>query len=1560
MAFAMLSQVVSAQTTTIYGLTVMVDYPDLPFRNSIDSVSLMMNQTGFSGWGSMGSVKDFYYTQSNGKVTITSQVIKVSLSGTSDYYHGTGGGANVFVPDVIAKINEQFPAGFQNLSIHPDGGLWNFAILSKNGGQSHTIGSNSYILNNGQSLLVNRGSLTFYGGENPSINTICHESGHSIMGWTDYYRTEFCNLGDYDVMASAGTTKAPMPINPALRLQKGWINDVVNVTGTTNITYTLTANSYTQVHKYTNPNNPKEYLLFHALKHGGYYQPVLDNGKVLDQGLAIWYVDEDCGFEQPGIDTQYFIRLVQADNKDEMHDEFNPIPDDVRGDLNDLYDNVSNAFPNGTPFHWKDGGEFGISISNISAPGTTMSFTVTARPNTVVASTDLNGTMSPKGTLSVASGQNVNFTFIPNPGYELDVVTVNGAPVTATSPYTLTGIAGTKTIRATYKKKVTLDPLPSPWQQANIGNPKTGFAVQASGKYSIESYGNDLNATSDNFGYIFQTLNGDGFISAKVTASNIPSWAGKEGIMLRESLDPNSAFSAIGHSISNGLIVFQRAVAGAQTISNPEGVPNLHKYNLFLWYKIARVGTTVSSYCSRDGVTWVLIQQENLPLSSSLYVGMFATGASIAGNQDRASFENITVATTNPSPTVSITSPVNNATFTNPAAITINATAADANGSVAKVDFYNGTTLLGSDNTAPYSFIWNTQIGGRYTLYAKATDNQGAVTTSIPVSIVVPCGFTDPKIIGTAIGTPGSWGNTGNGFEKAFDNDVSTYFDAPEDIAWAGLSLPKDYKVTGINYYPRQDWADRMVGGKFQGSNTADFSSGVVDLATITTQPLYEWTCITITNASSFRYIRYICGAGGVGNVAEIEFYGVSNTTPNLALNKPTYATTVENAGGLAKFATDGNSTSRWSSINADPQSLIVNLGAQYNINRVKITWEAAYGKDYQVQVSPDSVSWTTIKPVTGNTALTNDWTSLTGTGKYVKILGTARGTVYGYSIYELEVYGTAATNNQPPLVSITTPANNFFVSVGSTITIGASASDPDGSISKVEFYGGSTLINTATAAPYTILWPATTAGTYTITAKAYDNAGAITTSAPVTVTVNAVASANLALNKTATASSASGANTAAKAVDGNSTGTRWESVSADPQWIYVDLGAVYNVNRVKITWEPAYGKDYRVEVSNDLNNWGTPVKAVTGNTTLVNDWTGLSGTGQYVRIYGTARGTGYGYSIFELEVYGTAGTNNTPPTVSITNPVSNYTTVVGNSINITATAADANGSVTKVELYNGASVIGTITSTPYLVAWTAAAVGSYTFTAKAYDNQGAITTSAPISVTVTAATATNLALNKTATSSSTTGGNTAAKAVDGNSTGTRWESVSADPQWIYVDLGAVYNVNRVKITWEPAYGKDYRVEVSNDINNWGTPVKTVTGNTTLVNDWTGLSGTGRYVRIYGTARGTGYGYSIFELEIYGSSAARFADVGEEAVSGLHVFPNPFTEVFTIQAQFKVATAVDVIIFNALGTIVSEQHVENKDPFFEYNISNIELPTGVYLLKVVSGDEVFAHTLIKQ
>ncbi|MDX2647068.1 discoidin domain-containing protein [Streptomyces sp. PA03-1a] len=133
-----------------------------------------------------------------------------------------------------------------------------------------------------------------------------------------------------------------------------------------------------------------------------------------------------------------------------------------------------------------------------------------------------------------------------------------------------------------------------------------------------------------------------------------------------------------------------------------------------------------------------------------------------------------------------------------------------------------------------------------------------------------------------------------------------------------------------------------------------------------------------------------------------------------------------------------------------------------------------------------------------------------------------------------------------------------------------------------------------------------------------------------------ACGTANAAQGRTATASSAeNGSFTAANAVDGNA-GTRWSSAFSDPQWIQVDLGGSQSVCEVVLTWEAAYAKAYQIQLSANGTDWTTVASTTTGAGGT--ETRAVSGTGRYLRVYGTTRATAYGYSLWELAVHTTDG----------------------------------------------------------------------------------------------------------------------------------------------------------------------------------------------------------------------------------------------------------------------------------------------------------------------------------
>lgn len=125
-----------------------------------------------------------------------------------------------------------------------------------------------------------------------------------------------------------------------------------------------------------------------------------------------------------------------------------------------------------------------------------------------------------------------------------------------------------------------------------------------------------------------------------------------------------------------------------------------------------------------------------------------------------------------------------------------------------------------------------------------------------------------------------------------------------------------------------------------------------------------------------------------------------------------------------------------------------------------------------------------------------------------------------------------------------------------------------------------------------------------------------------------------LSQGKPVTASSQeNGATTAAGAVDGD-LGTRWSSAFSDPQWLQVDLGAAAALDRVELRWEAAYARAYRIEVSTDGTTWSTVHSTTTGvgGTETIP----VSVAARHVRMQGLTRATGYGYSLWEFQVYGT------------------------------------------------------------------------------------------------------------------------------------------------------------------------------------------------------------------------------------------------------------------------------------------------------------------------------------
>jgi uncharacterized repeat protein (TIGR03806 family) len=275
-----------------------------------------------------------------------------------------------------------------------------------------------------------------------------------------------------------------------------------------------------------------------------------------------------------------------------------------------------------------------------------------------------------------------------------------------------------------------------------------------------------------------------------------------------------------------------------------------------------------------------------------------------------------------------------------------------------------------------------------------------ALATAIPSA--------QPALLtGTPFGTPGSWNNSGNTFSNVFDGNLTTFFDAPDpgNFDWAGLDFRPGASdtITAIAYCPRSGFSGRMVGGVFQGANLPDFSDAVT-LFTLNTAPTEGvMTTQALNSPNPFRYARYLAPSAGWGNISELQFFGYGPGV-NLALGQPTAASS---GGATATNAVDGKAATSWASAVSDPQWLYVDLGSTFPIGSVNVNWGAAYAKAFEIQVSSDASTWSTVYSSTSGSGGAQTITFAATNAQFVSVYGTQQGNAAGYSLSELSVFTT-------------------------------------------------------------------------------------------------------------------------------------------------------------------------------------------------------------------------------------------------------------------------------------------------------------------------------------------------------------------------------------------------------------------------------------------------------------------------------------------------------------------------------------------------------------------------
>ncbi|WP_050855606.1 Ig-like domain-containing protein, partial [Gillisia limnaea] len=451
----------------------------------------------------------------------------------------------------------------------------------------------------------------------------------------------------------------------------------------------------------------------------------------------------------------------------------------------------------------------------------------------------------------------------------------------------------------------------------------------------------------------------------------------------------------------------------------------------------------------------------------------------------------------NTPPAVSITAPANNATFTAPATIVINATASDTDGTIAKVEFFQGTTKLGEDLSSPYSFSWSNAPAGTYSLTARASDDKTATTNSAAVNVTV-----NPD--------PGGFGCPCTVFEPTTGPTNQLYTDGQAVQLGMKFRSSENGFVSGVRFFKQAGNTGTHIGQLYSRTGS------LLAQATFTNETASGWQEVAFSSpvavtANTTYVISYHSGSG---------FYSASNPFFNSATVKTPLT-------GL-QSGTDGpNGVYRYSGTPAFPNQNY--QSSNYWVDVVFNT-SSATNTPPAVAITAPANNATFIAPATiviNATASDTDGTIakvefFQGTTK----LGEDLSSPYSFSwnnaaagTYSLTARATddkaavttsAAVNvtvsdstNTPPTVAITAPANNATFIAPATIVVEATASDTDGTISKVEFFQGTTKLGEDLSSPYSFSWNNAAAGTYSLTARATDDKAAVTTSAAVNVTVS-------------------------------------------------------------------------------------------------------------------------------------------------------------------------------------------------------------------------------------------------------------------------------------------------------------------------------------------------------------------------------------------------------------------------------------------------------------------------
>ena len=541
----------------------------------------------------------------------------------------------------------------------------------------------------------------------------------------------------------------------------------------------------------------------------------------------------------------------------------------------------------------------------------------------------------------------------------------------------------------------------------------------------------------------------------------------------------------------------------------------------------ASFSSATASVCSTGGTNGSTV--------TLIAAGTCTIVASQAGNANYGAASSVSQSfsvTADVAPTVSITSPSAGQNFAAPASITVSANAGSSDASIAQVQFYNGTTLIGTATQSPYSITWGNVAAGSYSLTAVASDNLGGSTTSAPVSVTV---------LAATISTVGAWqaqsmGSASNWTPVAYGQGKFVVFpweyggaSTPSTTSYAAYST--DNGVTWHNsWLPYNNWWNSAAYGNgvfvavsYVGSNVVVVSPDAVNWTSYTMPVGANWNSITFGNGTFVA----VADSGATAITSPDGIHWTQQTLPASAQwSSVAYGNGifVAVAGGSNITASSPDGVT-WTQ-NTLPASAQWSSIAYGNSTFVAIA-SSSSGTSYSA-ASPDGVNWTS-----GTLPTADSWHGVAyGAGIFAAVSGTGGGAssvdginwtskplptsaswtglAYGNNTFLASasqgpnnIAATlTVTETTPPSIAIASPAAGQSFNTGASINLTVNAASSGAAIAQVQYFNGSALIGTVTQAPYSFTWSNITPGNLTLTAMATDVQGGATTSAPVSITV--------------------------------------------------------------------------------------------------------------------------------------------------------------------------------------------------------------------------------------------------------------------------------------------------------------------------------------------------------------------------------------------------------------------------------------------------------------------------